>query len=92
MTQSSTIVVVPGQVVWRNVNEETVILDLGAGMYFSLRGVGARIWELIQQPRTVADLCDTLVQEYEVSVEECERDLRGLFEDLAGRGLIEVRG
>lgn len=90
MLANATVVLSPCQLS-RNVDDETVIFDLGAGMYFSPRGVGWRIWELIQQSRTVGELRDTFVQEYKVSAEECERDLQELLQDLATRGLIEIR-
>ena len=32
--------------------DDTVILDLKAGLYFSLNNVGAMIWRLIQQPKS----------------------------------------
>ena len=36
--------------------EDTIILDMKAGLYFSLDNVGAKVWELIQQPRSVSEL------------------------------------
>ena len=40
---SETKLVIPAQVMSRQVGDETVILDLGSGMYFGLDPVGARI-------------------------------------------------
>jgi hypothetical protein len=36
-------------------------------MHYGLEEVGARIWELIAEPRTVGEICDTLLDEYESS-------------------------
>ena len=36
--------------------EESVILHLEEGMYYGLNSVGARIWELLQEPRTVREI------------------------------------
>ena len=69
---------------------EAVILDLRAGMYYGLDSIGARIWSLIQEPKAVADLRDTLVGEYEVDPESCERDLLTLLRQLATNRLIKV--
>lgn len=71
--------------------DDTVILDLKAGLYFSLDNVGAMVWRLIQQPRTVKDVRRAILDEFEVSEEVCGRDLQALLNDLAERGLIEVR-
>jgi hypothetical protein len=71
--------------------DDTVILDLKAGLYFSLDNVGAMVWQLIQQPKTVKDLRQAILDEFEVSSEVCERDLVALLRDLAERRLIEIR-
>ena len=66
------------------------ILDLKAGVYYGLDAVGARIWSLIQEPRTVNEIRDILLEEYEVEPERCERDLLELLQRLADEGIIEV--
>ncbi len=71
--------------------ESIVILSLKDGMYYELKEVAARIWVLIQQPCSVQDVLDKLLEEYEVDVEQCEVDLIALAEDLFQRGLIEVQ-
>ena len=69
---------------------EVAILDLKAGVYYGLDAVGARIWSLIQEPRTVNEIRDILLEEYEVEPEHCERDLLVLLRRLADEGLVEV--
>jgi hypothetical protein len=69
---------------------EVAILDLKAGVYYGLDAVGARIWSLIQEPRTVNEILNILLEEYEVEPERCERDLLVLLQRLAEEGLIEV--
>jgi hypothetical protein len=69
---------------------EVAILDLKAGVYYGLDAVGARIWSLIQEPRTVNEIRDILLEEYEVEPERCERDLLALLRRLADEGIIEV--
>jgi hypothetical protein len=71
--------------------DSIVLLDLKAGLYFSLDNVGARVWQLLQQPRTVAEVRQTIVDEFDVSPDRCERDLAVLLQDLAERNLIEIR-
>ena len=69
---------------------EVAILDLKAGVYYGLDAVGARIWSLIQEPRTVNEIRNILLEEYEVEPERCERDLLVLLQRLADERLIEV--
>ena len=81
---------IPPQVMARTVGEETVILDLATGTYFGLDPVGARIWELMGEGKTLAEICDRMLEEYEVSREELERDTLKLAQDLADQGLISA--
>ncbi len=68
-----------------------VILNLKDGVYYELKEVGARIWNLIQQPYSIQSITNRLLEEYEVDAEQCEADLLVLAEHLARLGLIQVK-
>lgn len=85
----SVVVAAEGQVS-SDLGGEVAILDLKAGVYYGLDEVGARIWSLIQEPRRVDEVRDTLLEEYEVEPERCEHDLIALLQRLAEEGLVEV--
>jgi len=70
---------------------EAAILDLKSGQYYGLNAVGARVWNLIQEPKTVTDVLQTLLDEYNVATDSCERDLFALLEELQGKGLVDVK-
>jgi len=70
---------------------EAVILDFKSGVYYGLNEVGASIWNLIQEPKTVNEIRDAILEEYEVEPEQCDRDLKAILQQLADEGLIEVR-
>ena len=85
----STIVAVPTQVS-SNLGEETVILEIGTGVYFGLDAVGASIWRLLQEPRVVGRVLDALLDEYDVDVARCQTDLLRVLAELRAQGLITV--
>jgi hypothetical protein len=70
---------------------EVAILDLGAGMYYGLEEVGARIWELIQEPRIVREVQNIILEEYDVDPASGKGDVLALLQELADKGLVEVR-
>jgi hypothetical protein len=70
---------------------EAAILDMKSGMYYGLNAVGARIWSLLQEPKTVREICATIVAEYDVEADPCVRDILALLQELLDRGLVEVR-
>jgi hypothetical protein len=88
--EESTIVVSSQQVSGDLLDGEVAILNLPDGVYYGLNDVGGRVWDLIQQPKTVHELKEILLQEYEVDSEKCSRELMDLLQDLAKYGLIIV--
>jgi hypothetical protein len=79
----------PDQVSCR-LEDEVAIVHVKAGVYYGLDPVGARIWELLETPRSVRAIRDTLLAEYQVDPERCESDLLTLLTALREAGLVEV--
>ena len=71
--------------------EEAAILNMKNSVYYGLNPVGARVWNLLQQARSVGELRDTILEEYEVETDRCERDLFELLEKMRSEGLIQVQ-
>lgn len=69
---------------------EAAILNLKNGVYYGLDPVGSRIWTLIQEPRTVGEVREMLLEEYDVDADRCERDLLALLRQLAENNLIDI--
>jgi len=90
IARDTTVVVSPHQVS-TTLGQEAVILGAEAGQYFGLNEVGARIWELVQTPVRVSEICAALCEEYEVSAAQCEQDVLVLLNELRAKGLLDVR-
>lgn len=86
-----TVVVAAKDQVSCSLGDEAAILHMQSGIYYGLDPVGARIWNLMQEPRTVEELCTAIVAEYEVEPARCAGDLFALLGKLQTEGLIEVR-
>ena len=63
-----------------------VVRHFDKGLYFGLNEVGTLIWNQVQQPRTVQETRDAILREYEVSNEQCERELLTLLGELSENG------
>lgn len=72
------------------VNDEVAILDLDRALYFGLQGVGVHIWDSLEQPRSVAELCASILAEFDVSEADCRADLQQVLARLQEERLIEV--
>jgi coenzyme PQQ synthesis protein D (PqqD) len=85
------IVVATSEQVSCPLGDESAILNLKNSMYYGMNPVGTRIWTLLKEPRSVEQLRDTLLNEYQVDAALCERDLLDLLGKMKSEGLIEVR-
>jgi hypothetical protein len=61
---------------------EKVMIDFDSGKYFMIKGVGNDIWDMIQEEITVGEIIEKLLQEYEVSEDECEQSVLEFLNNL----------
>ena len=83
-------VTVPDHVIVRQLGDESVMLDMASGYYFGLDPVGARIWQLLSETSSFAEIVERLAQEYDVTPEQAESDLVRFVQELKANGLLSV--
>lgn len=71
-----------------DMNGSTVMMDMKTGKYYNLGTVGCRIWELLEEPMTIAALVKKLTDEYDVSAAQCRADILPFLGTLLERGLL----
>jgi hypothetical protein len=72
------------------VDSEVLLFDPEPGMYFATRGVGAVVWEALSEPRTLSELCEMVVERFEVERDVCEADLAVFIRELVEADLAEA--
>ena len=82
--------VIREEVVFRELGGEAVLLNLKTGAYFGLDPVGTRVWQLLVEHGSVAQVMDLLLGEYDVDRERLEHDLLELCGELCATGLGDV--
>jgi hypothetical protein len=73
-----------------NMGEDATIVTWRNDVYYGLDPVGKRVWQLLQEPTTLAQICNILKADYEVEPAQLESDIRELLEQLAEQGLVEI--
>lgn len=68
--------------------DQLVMMCVETGNYVGLNPVGTRIWELIETPRKISELCSILMQEYDVPADTCETDVQAFLNDMMEQGLL----
>jgi hypothetical protein len=71
-------------------DSDLVILDLARGEYLALDAIGTILWQGLEAGRSLEDVADDIVDEYDVELEQVMADLEALAEDLVVRGLFVV--
>jgi len=83
-------------VVSRRVAGETLIVPVRGKVgdlasIYSFNETGSLIWQTLESPKPLADLIDAIQQEYAVSHEQAERDVKQFLNDTLSAGLVEAR-
>jgi hypothetical protein len=68
--------------------EETVLLDVDAGIAVRLNTAGAWIWEQLEQPRRVGDLASGLAERFEIDEGRALGDVVAFAREMARRELL----
>jgi len=68
--------------------DELVMLDVDRGAYYGLDDIATYIWEEIETPRQVADLCGHLLEVFDVDQQTCEQDVLELLAWLHDKRLV----
>lgn len=77
------------RIAWRKVADEAVILNTETAAYYSLDGVGLRLWELLGEKRSMPDIVSTLAKEYDAPAEVIRKDCTELVRKLRQEHIVE---
>ena len=91
MIAPSSVVKRADDVMAANVDDELVMLRMESNGYFGLDAIGRRIWEMLEEPRTVASICSTLLDEYDVDAAACEADVLYFLAELEKHGVVATQ-
>ena len=69
---------------------EYVFIDTERGEYQSLKGTALSIWELLEKPKTLDELCTDITNKFGISKEQCFEDMIPFLRDLEDIGLIKI--
>jgi hypothetical protein len=74
---------------WSEIDDKVVLLDLASAEYLSLNRSGTRLWLAVQQKRTVDELVDELVAAYGIDRPRAHDDVDRFVEHLRASNLLE---
>ena len=75
---------------WRVFEDGAVIVSPTESVMHSLNPVGTRIWELADGTLTVSEILDTVLEEFDVTRDQAEKDIATFCQELSDKGMLTV--
>ncbi len=77
-------------VLFSELDNESILFKLQIKRYYSLDDVGTRMWQLLSECNNMETVVQQLLMEYDVEVDHLRQELETLIEKLAQAGLLNV--
>ena len=78
------------EIVAGKIEDKLAAMSIETGKYYMLNTTGGRIWELLDEPRTVAELCAALTTEFKITPEACRKEAIDFLAQLALRKIVVI--
>jgi hypothetical protein len=78
------------KITWRVVEEDSVLLNLDTGYYYTLNEVGRFLWESLDGTKKLSAIHKEILDHYDVDPETAKNDILELIDDLLKEGLAEI--
>jgi len=73
-----------------DLDSESIILHVKSGKIFGVAETGKRIWDMLAEPVSFADLTHQLTAEYDIDPKSCAEDVSDFLAQLIDAGILEV--
>lgn len=77
-------------VLFNQVDDDLVMMDVEKGSYFGVNAVGAAIWNMIAEPIRIQDVIRQLLEQYDVTEEVCRQETLAFLEQAHEKGFIQL--
>lgn len=78
-------------IVFTDLDDIIVMMDVEEGWYYELDPTAARIWTLLETGRSAAEICEALEAEFDVDSETCRHDTLEFLQTASDLRLVHVQ-
>lgn len=79
------------EIVTADMDGETVMMNIESGSYYNMGKMGSVIWDMTGEAVLVETLVLALLEKYEVSREQCEKEVLAFLNHMNREGLLEAK-
>ena len=72
-----------------SIGAETAVMSIKRGRYYAVGAVAERIWQMLETPISPREIIEKLLEEYDITAEQCGREVDGFLNELIDEGLVE---
>ncbi len=90
LIRMDSMIVRDNEIIFSEMDGETVMMSIERGEYYGINPIGSRIWGLLESPKKVSGLCDTLQPDYDVTPVQCAQDILLFLNQMAEKGIIKI--
>jgi hypothetical protein len=77
-------------IVFNEMDGETIMMSIENGEYYGINSIGSRIWKLLETPKAASEICDALLPDFDVTREQCAKDVLLFLNRMAEKGVIKI--
>jgi hypothetical protein len=78
------------EVLFQNLEDGAVLLNINTEQYFGLDEVGTSMWNTLNESESVEEAYEKLINEYDVEPAKLHKDLHDLINNLAEYQLLSI--
>ena len=71
-------------------NNKVILFDGDQQRYFDLDALAALVWKLVQQPITMREMVEAVIERFGLDAEVAEQNLLDVLAEMETQGLIET--
>lgn len=71
-----------------SIGGETAVMSIKRGRYYAVGLVAERIWQMLETPVSPREIAERLIEEYDISPEQCGREIDAFLNELIEEGLV----
>jgi len=79
------------KVFWKEIADETVLINIDTGVYYSLDKLSARIWNMIAENKDKKEIISRIIGEYDVDEKVAQADVSDFLSNLEKESLLEIK-
>ena len=72
------------------IDGDIVLMNIYNNEYYSMDSIGSSIWKMLEEPKTIAEIIEQLLEKYDVSPETCEKDTLKFLNQLLDKQIIII--